>query len=183
MPGVSKSLTRAGIRENRPCSLSGGRRPARKRVSSDQTPMKLSKERRAILDGGGRGKVAAQGEHTIQHRSDTEGGAVSRVERRAQNAAGKEERAVHCFAAPCDGKSHVEELRTTSGFLAHVLFVPTCPLVRRAPLILCRNQLGFLTQSGFDNNSRLSGSQIPALTIAAANRPRRSTLPTRTKKR
>ena len=34
------SLRESCIRENRTCSLSGGRRPARKRASSDPTPMK-----------------------------------------------------------------------------------------------------------------------------------------------
>jgi len=47
------------IRENRPCSLSGGRRPARKRASSDPTPMNhpnrggptsaVSEERRPLV--------------------------------------------------------------------------------------------------------------------------------------
>ena len=36
------SLRESCIRENRPCSLSGGRRPARKRASSDPTPIKTS---------------------------------------------------------------------------------------------------------------------------------------------
>ena len=34
------SLRESCMRENRTCSLSGGRRPARKRASSDPTPMK-----------------------------------------------------------------------------------------------------------------------------------------------
>jgi hypothetical protein len=35
-----RCLRESCIRENRPCSLSGGRRPARKCASSDPTPMK-----------------------------------------------------------------------------------------------------------------------------------------------
>src|SRR5580658_10752751 len=73
-----------------------------------------AEHRGATLDGGGGGKAAAQGERrTLQHQSDTERGTgVPRVERRAPNGAGKEERAVHCFAASCDAGSAAEELRS-----------------------------------------------------------------------
>ena len=61
------------MRENRTYSLSGGRRPARKRASSDPTPVKLSNKERAILGGDGGGKGEDQGEHrSTQHEPDTE---------------------------------------------------------------------------------------------------------------
>jgi hypothetical protein len=78
-----------------------------------------AEHRGALLDGGSGGKTAAQGERrTIQHKSDTERGAgVPRVERRAPSGAGKEERAVHCFAASCDAESAAEELRSSNSAL------------------------------------------------------------------
>ena len=47
-----RCLRESCIRENRPCSLSGGRRPARKRASSDPTPMKPpNQEVQALAEG------------------------------------------------------------------------------------------------------------------------------------
>src|ERR1700722_1070114 len=47
----NESLRESCIREKRTCSLSGGRRPARKRTSSDPTPMNHSnKDRRSLAE-------------------------------------------------------------------------------------------------------------------------------------
>src|SRR5471030_2732426 len=72
-----------------------------------------AEQRGAILGGGGGGKAAAQGERrAIQHQSDTERETgVPGIERRAPSGAGKEARAVHCFAASCDVKSAAGEFR------------------------------------------------------------------------
>src|SRR3954453_8496333 len=70
-----------------------------------------AEQRGATLGGGGGGKAAAQGERrAIQHQSDTERETgVPGIERRAPGGAGKEARAVHCFAASCHGKSTAGE--------------------------------------------------------------------------
>jgi hypothetical protein len=46
------------MRENRTCSLGGGRRPARKRASSDPTPLKVENRR---APGKGRPRYPLEG--------------------------------------------------------------------------------------------------------------------------
>src|SRR6516165_10409114 len=63
------SLRESCIRENRTCSLSGGRWPARKRASSDPAPMNHSNNERT---GEWEGKAADQGEPpSTSHAADT----------------------------------------------------------------------------------------------------------------
>ena len=68
------SLRESCMRENRTYSLSGGRRRARKRASSDPTAEKVPNNRRKTSGGTG-GKAADQGERNERtHEPDTEPG-------------------------------------------------------------------------------------------------------------
>src|SRR5260370_30768375 len=66
-------LRESCMRENRTCSLSGGRRPARKRASSDPTSMnQTNKEERSSAEPGEKRARAKEKHRSTPHQSSTQ---------------------------------------------------------------------------------------------------------------